>query len=50
VDAFKVSMLGDYHETLLWVDGKGLAVAQRLAELVEVDEILLHEAAGQHLV
>ena len=50
VDGFKVSMFGDYHETLLWVDGEGLEVAQRLAELVEVDGILLHEATGQHLV
>jgi L-serine dehydratase len=50
VDGFKVSMFGDYHETLLWVEGDGLAVVKRLAELVEVDEVLLHRAAGHHLV
>ena len=50
VDGFKVSMFGDYHETLLWVDGDGRAVTQRLAELVEADEVLLHEAAGRQLV
>jgi len=50
MDGFKVSMFGDYHETLLWVDGDGRAVARRLAELVETDEVLLHEAAGRQLV
>jgi len=50
VDGFRVSMFGDYHETLLWVDGDGRAVAQRLAEWVEADEVLLHEAAGHQLV
>jgi L-serine dehydratase len=28
VDGFKVSMFGDYHETLLWVDSHGRAVAR----------------------
>jgi L-serine dehydratase len=50
VDDFTVSLCGDYHETLLWVDGEGLAVANRLAELVAADEILIHEAAGRQLV
>ena len=50
VDGFKVSMFGDYHETLLWMEGDGLAVGKRLQELVEADEVLLHEAAGRQLV
>jgi L-serine dehydratase len=50
VDDFKVSLFGDYHETLLWVDGGGRAVAQRLAEWVEADEVLVHEAGGRQLV
>jgi L-serine dehydratase len=50
VDGFKASIFGDYHETLLWVEGNGHAVTQRLAELVEADEILLHEAAGGQLM
>ena len=29
VDGFKLSMFGDYHETLLWVEGDGLAVGKR---------------------
>jgi L-serine dehydratase len=50
VDGFKVSMFGDYHETLLWVDGDGATVARRLPELFEADEVLVHEAAGRQLV
>ena len=50
VDGFKVSMFGDYHETLLWMEGDGLAVGKRLQELLEGDEVLLHEAAGRQLV
>jgi L-serine dehydratase len=50
VDGFKLSMFGDYHETLLWVEGDGLAVGKRLQELLEADEVLLHEAAGRQLV
>ena len=50
VDGFKLSMFGDYHETLLWVEGDGLAVGKRLQELVEADEVLLHEAADRQLV
>jgi L-serine dehydratase len=50
VDGFKLSMFGDYHETLLWVEGDGPAVGKRLQELVEADEVLLHEAAGRQLV
>ena len=49
VDGFKVSLFGDYYETLLWVDGDGAAVARRLPELFEADEVLLHEAAGGQL-
>jgi L-serine dehydratase len=50
VDGFKVSLFGDYYETLLWVDGDGAAVARRLPELVELDEVLLHEDGGGQLV
>ena len=50
VDGFKVSISGDYHETLLWTEGDGSAVVRRLTELVEADELLLHEAAGLQLV
>lgn len=50
VDGFKVSMFGDYYETLLWTDGNGATVAHRLPEFFEADEILLHEAGGRQLV
>ena len=50
VDDFPVSLFGDYHETLLWLDGDGRAVAQRIGELVEVDEVILHEVKGRQLV
>jgi L-serine dehydratase len=50
VDDFPVSLFGDYHETLLWLGDDDRAVAQRVAELAEVDEVLLHEAKGRQLV
>lgn len=50
IDGFAVSLFGDYHETLLTVVGKSQALIQRLRELAEVDEILLHEHCGRQLV
>jgi L-serine dehydratase len=50
VDGFKLSMFGDTCETLLWVAEGGQKLAQRLAALVEADEILLHGSAGGQLV
>lgn len=50
VDGFAVSICGDYHETLLWVEGDGHAVARQLAELVAADAVCVHEAAGRRLV
>ncbi len=42
LDDFPVSLFGDYHETVLWLDGDGRAVAQRVGEAGEVDEVVLH--------
>jgi L-serine dehydratase len=50
VDGFKVSMFGDCFETLLWMDGGGPAVVEKLGALVNADKILLHELGGRHLV
>jgi L-serine dehydratase len=50
VDGFQVSLFGDYHETLLWVAGEGRAVAQRLAQSVAADEVLVHGVVGHQLV
>jgi L-serine dehydratase len=50
VDGFKVSMFGDYHETLLWSEGNGRELVERLGALLDADEILLHQAADGQLV
>ena len=50
IDGFPISLFGDYHETLLSVIGNGQALVQRLAELGNVDEVLLHEHCGKQLV
>jgi L-serine dehydratase len=50
IDEFTVSLFGDYHETLLALDVAGQAVAQRVREVAEVDEIIVHEAKGRQLV
>ena len=50
VDGVGLSLCGDYYETLLWVDGDGAALARRLPEWFDADEVLLHEAAGRQLV
>jgi len=50
VDGFNVSMFGDYHETLLWVDGNADALVMRLQNLVQADEILVHAAGERQLV
>ena len=47
VDGFALSMFGDYHETLLWVEGrdtKSPAAGPRL----DADEILLHESPADN--
>ncbi|MGN6555252.1 MAG: L-serine ammonia-lyase, iron-sulfur-dependent, subunit alpha [Verrucomicrobiota bacterium] len=50
IDGFAVSLFGDYHETLLSVLGNGKELVQQLAALPGVDEVLLHEHCGKHLV
>jgi len=50
VDGFRVSMFGDYHETLLWVRDRGPEVARRVRAMADADEVLLHEADGANLV
>lgn len=50
VDGLKVSICGDYHETLVWVGDQGEAVVERLRALIEADDILLHRAADHQLV
>jgi len=50
VDQFKVSMFGDFYETLLWVRGNGQELARRLAALVNADAVLMHGTVGGQLV
>ena len=50
LDGFAVSMFGDCHETLLWIDGDGHAVMAALNDRIAADQILLHEADGRQLI
>ena len=50
VDGFQVSICGDSFETLLWLDGAGAEIAQKLAARMDADEILLHEAGDRQLL
>jgi L-serine dehydratase len=50
VAEFPVSIFGDCCETLIWVHGDGPALARRLATQVEASAVLVHQAAGAHLV
>jgi L-serine deaminase len=50
LDGFKVSIGGDYHETLLWVSGAGPAVVRELSQRVQADAILQHEFGNAQLV
>lgn len=50
VDGLKVSMYGDFFETLLWVAGDGHGLAQALAARVSADAVLVHEAGAEAMV
>ena len=50
LDGFTVSMFGDCHETLLWVDGEPSAVVAALEARFVADEILLHADGDRRLV
>ena len=50
IDGYKLSMFGDYHETLLYVIGNSADLVKRLAALPDIDEVSLHEHCGKQLV
>jgi L-serine dehydratase len=50
IDQFKVSLFGDFYETLLWVRGNGQELTRRLITLVNADAVLRHETGGEQLV
>lgn len=48
IDSFPVSMFGDYHVTLLWMDRDGERLAECLRAAADTDQVLVHESnAGQ---
>jgi L-serine dehydratase len=50
LDGFAVSMTGDCHETLLWVDGSADDVIALLASRFEADDILVHQSGDRQLI
>jgi L-serine dehydratase len=50
VDGFAVSLFGDCFATLMWVNGRGCEIVERLRDLVNADEVLLHESPDGRLV
>jgi L-serine dehydratase len=50
VDGFRLSIAGDYYETLLRVPRAAAKLASRLADLIEADEILVHRSGTGQLV
>ncbi len=50
IDGFSVSISGDYRETLLRFDGDGHDLVERLGDVFDADEILLHRSGNEQLV
>ena len=50
IDGFSVSMFGDCHETLLYVDGPTDGVIAELGALFQADEILVHESGARRMI
>ena len=50
LDGAPVSMRGDAHETLLFMDCDGDRLASALADRVEADAVLFHQGAGVQIV
>jgi L-serine dehydratase len=50
LDGFAVSMFGDCHETLLWIDGNGTEIVKALESRATADEILLHQSGSRQLI
>jgi L-serine dehydratase len=50
IDGFKLSIHGDCHETLIFLDYAGKEAARLLAKSMEADEVILHAHGGSELV
>lgn len=49
LDGYQVSMFGDCHQTLIWVEGDAKAVADQLVENFDAYDILVH-GDGEHVL
>ncbi len=50
LDGFAVSMFGDCHETLVWVDGQASEVLAALESGFAADDVLLHTAGDRRMI
>ncbi len=50
IDGFPLSILGDYHETLIYLDSGGEQLVQGLARSVDADHVLLRQGGGRQMV
>jgi len=50
LDGFKVSMHGDYFETLIWIEGDPKDAVAALEVGVEGTQVLLHESGGRQMI
>lgn len=50
LDGFKVSMPGDCHETLLWVDGPADELVSRLQSRFEAHDIISHQSGNRRMI
>lgn len=50
IDEFEVSMFGDYHVTLLWVDSQSESVLRQVEQRADIDEVVVHRGATRSLI
>jgi L-serine dehydratase len=50
IDEFEVSMFGDYHVTLLWVNGDPQLLVQQIGDQQGIDDVVVHRSDGLSLL
>jgi L-serine dehydratase len=50
LDGFKISMSGDYFETLIWIDSDASSAVATLEASLPDAQVFLHEKTGKHLI
>ncbi len=50
LDGVPVSIFGDCHETLIWLEGDGQAAVSQLNEAFDAYEVIAHSGAGQCII